>query len=79
MIPLQKKRITFTLTNVGKVGFYFSWSLTDEISHDRLKIGFKEQEGYVMTNSAVISTISITPLKSVTLKRLKVKLQVIYC
>lgn len=79
MMPHQKKRLAFTITNVGKIGFYFKWVLKEqeeEFSEEKFRIGFKEQEGYVMSNSEAISTVTITPLRTVLLNKLRVKLQV---
>lgn len=76
MVPYQKEQITFTISNAGKTGFYFIWFINTELYSDRVKFSFKDQEGYVTTDSDTRSTICITPLKNTLLKGVKLKLQV---
>lgn len=77
MVPHTKEEIRFTIANVGKTGFYFLWAVHNEDSYvDRFKIMFYDQEGYVTSESEVISSLIITPLKNIHLKKLRIKLQV---
>lgn len=76
MVPYQKEQIIFTIANAGQTGFYFIWFVNAEMYSDRVKFNFKDQEGYVPTDTETFSTISITPLKNILLKGVKIKLQV---
>lgn len=76
MVPYQKEQVTFTIANAGKTGFYFIWFVNTEFYSDRVKFCFKDQEGFVPTDTEARSTVSITPLKNILLKGVKMKLQV---
>lgn len=78
MIPNQKQSFAFNIANIGKTGLYFVWSIKDETS-DKFRINFKDQEGYVMSNSEVISSLNITLLKNTFIDKFRVKLQVFNC
>lgn len=77
MVPYQKEQLTFTISNAGKTGFYFIWFVNTKLYSDRVKFSFKEQEGYVAMNTNIESVVSITSLKNIFLKNVKIKLQVI--
>lgn len=76
MVPYQKEQIVFAIANAGKTGFYFIWSVNTELYSEKVKFNFKDQEGYVKSDSETQSVVSITPLKNILLKGVKIKLQV---
>lgn len=77
MVPYQKEQLTFTIANAGKTGFYFIWYVNEQLYKEVAKFTFKDQEGYVTTHTDTQSVISITPLKNILLKNVKIRLEVI--
>lgn len=78
MVPYQKEQLIFTIANAGKTGFYFIWFVNTQLYSDRVKFNFKDQEGYVTAETDTRSIISITPLKNILLRNVKMKLQIPY-
>lgn len=76
MVPYQKEQLTFTIANAGKTGFYYVWYVNGPMYSDRAKFTFKDQEGYVNANAETQSVVSVTALKNILLKNVKIKLQV---
>lgn len=76
MVPYQKEQLKFTIANAGKTGFYYVWYVNGQMYSDRAKFTFKDQEGYVSANSETQSVVSVTALKNILLKNVKIKLQV---
>lgn len=76
MVPYQKEQIKFTIANAGQIGFYFIWFANTQLYKDKVKFNFQDQEGYVSAETDVRSVVSITPLKNMLFKHVRIKLQV---
>lgn len=67
---------TFIIGNVGRVGFYYKWDLTDKFLEDFATVSIEPKEGYIKTNCEVQSVISITAVKFLSKKNIKLELNV---
>lgn len=78
MVPNHGEEIIFTIANGGRTGFYFIWFCNEEHLAGKFRITFKPQESYVNSQSDCESKMVVMPLRSVHLKKLRIKLQVMY-
>ncbi|KAK4880159.1 hypothetical protein RN001_008305 [Aquatica leii] len=78
MMPLVKKEIAFAISNVGETGFYYSWSVNEGLLGSKVELHFCECNGFVPIGQEIITTMTITLLTKVVIRKLVIRLQIRY-